>query len=135
MEQPTRNRIFCSFGDESNLNYVLLYISTTFVLLNNKVFLYTTDIPGQYILTYTSQLTKPNTNFNIKNSITVHRKAPTNTFFTINSLNYILDAINNGSNIRTHDVDWNRYTDSLLMIDYDQLIKIPLTYIETRTVN
>lgn len=63
-----------------------------------------------------------------KNTISVHRKKQSNTFYTINALNSLIREINNGVLDKNYPIVWENYTDSLLLSKDDFLEIIHLTF-------
>jgi hypothetical protein len=47
----------------------------------------------------------------------VHRKKETNTLYTVNALNEIIQRINNGVLDKTYQLEWHNYRNSLLLTD------------------
>lgn len=59
-----------------------------------------------------------------RNTIQLHRRKQTNTFYTINSLNKLIE-IQGGKSNKNFEVDWSEYSNSCLLIDdKDQLKKV-----------
>jgi hypothetical protein len=51
------------------------------------------------------------------NTISVHRKKETNTLYTVNALNEIIQRLNNGVLDKTYQLEWYNYQNSLLLTD------------------
>jgi hypothetical protein len=60
------------------------------------------------------------------NTISIHRKKETNTLYTVNALNTIICAANNGVLDKMFQVDWTLYRNSLLLTNDEGLRKIQL---------
>ena len=63
----------------------------------------------------------------MKDTISINRKKETNTFYSINALNSLIQSLNNGVLDKTFRVDWINYQDMLLLSDSEfncRLIKI-----------
>lgn len=63
----------------------------------------------------------------MKDTISINRKKESNTFYSINALNSLIQSLNNGVLDKTFRVDWTKYQDMLLLSDSDyncRLIKI-----------
>ena len=53
----------------------------------------------------------------LKDTISINRKKDTNTFYSINALNSLIRATNNGILDKNFRVDWSQYIDTLLLAD------------------
>lgn len=58
-----------------------------------------------------------NTNSRMKSTITINRKKDTDTLYSINALNALIREQNNGVLDKTYRVEWQHYTDRLLLTD------------------
>jgi hypothetical protein len=63
-----------------------------------------------------------------KNTILVHRKKQSNTIYTINALNSLIVRINNGILDKSYQVDWESYSDQLLIIKDNDLVLLGLEF-------
>lgn len=80
---------------------------------NRKIFLFSTNENGNYILSY-NLLTDESISF-YENTIMVHRKKETNTMYTINAINELIKNLNNGVLDKNYRIDWESYRNSLLI--------------------
>ena len=55
----------------------------------------------------------------MQDTITINRKKDTETLYSINALNALIREENNGVLDKTYKVDWNQYTNKLLLTDRD----------------
>ena len=53
----------------------------------------------------------------MKDTISINRKKETNTFYSINALNSLIQSLNNGVLDKTFRVDWTHYQDMILLSD------------------
>ena len=51
----------------------------------------------------------------LQNTVSINRKRETNTFYSINALNNLICALNNGVLDKTFTIDWSNYKDTLLL--------------------
>jgi hypothetical protein len=51
----------------------------------------------------------------LENTISVHRKKDSNTLYTLNGLNEIVKALNNGIVDPKFSINWNHYKNSILL--------------------
>ena len=59
-------------------------------------------------------------------NILIHRKKDTNTLYTVNALNEIIKAVNNGILDKTFIISWENYKNSLLLTNNDGYRRIVL---------
>jgi activator of HSP90 ATPase len=52
-----------------------------------------------------------------KNTILINKKAESNTLYSINALNSIIQELNNGILDKRYIIDWSQYKDNLLLTD------------------
>ena len=60
------------------------------------------------------------------NTIMIHRKKETNTLYTVNALNAIIRKVNNGVLDKSYIIEWENYSNSLLLTDGDDVRHIHL---------
>lgn len=63
-----------------------------------------------------------------KNSLCLHRRKDSNTFYTINSLNKLIQKKNNGIFDSSFKLDWNEFKNKCLVLDKDGEVK----FLETK---
>lgn len=121
------NKLFCTFVKKEFLENTLNNIILTYreFILYNKIFIFNTKINREFVLTYNVDLnlTKPEL---IPNTILVHRKKETNTLYTINALNTLIQYLNNGIKDSTFIINWNDYKNTLLLTNKNELKNISL---------
>lgn len=99
------------------LEYIQLLYNTS--LHNNKIFIYNdTMYPNQKICIYSVQLDSYKMS---PNTIPIHRKTDTNTFYSINALNKLIMEINNGLLDTSYPIDWDLYKDTMIITKNDEL--------------
>lgn len=52
-----------------------------------------------------------------QNTISIHRKKETNTLYTVNALNEVIRAVNNGVLDKSYQLDWQQYQNSFILTD------------------
>lgn len=110
-------------SDDVNLFTEL--ISHRYNLINDTVFIFEIEDSHQHIVTY--KLKRPFVL--LPNSLLLHRNNSTNTLFTINAMNRLIEKCNNGKFIENYMLDWSLYTDMLLTIDNDIIKKTDINLI------
>jgi len=121
-----KQQLLCTFTPGMSLTLTIDYVKTYYDIYNNKIFLYREGQPEQRTNTL---LLIYNVNSNLredslaKNTISVHRKKHTNTFYTINALNLLIERVNNGVLDKSFEIDWSNYTNRLMVVN-DSRLKI-----------
>jgi hypothetical protein len=106
------NKLLCTFTPEENVENLLNYVTGNYVLTSNKIFVLHIKSNNEYVVTY--NLDTINSNI-LENTISVHRKKDSNTLYTLNGLNEIVKALNNGIVDPKFSINWNHYKNSILL--------------------
>jgi hypothetical protein len=122
-----KRQLLCTFAVKDSLSLTIDYLNTYFKISNNKIYLYSeVDNPNNLILVYNIE---ENLREGLaKNTILVHRKKQSNTIYTINALNSLIVRINNGILDKSYQVDWESYSDQLLIIKDNDLVLLGLEF-------
>jgi hypothetical protein len=115
------NKLFCTFSTEDALEETLRVIQERYKIIYNKIFILHATNQAEYIFTYNVDL--GNVNF-LPNTILVHRKKESNTLYTINSLNRLIESLNNGVLDIQFKVDWTDYRNCILLTKGPELKKV-----------
>ena len=107
------NKLFCTFSSEENLDEVLGTIQNKYRIIYNKIFVLYSKSQDEYICTYNVDLGNIS-NF-IANTILVHRKKESNTLYTINSLNRLIESLNGGVLDTNYKINWPDYQNCILL--------------------
>lgn len=102
-------QLLCTFTDNTNLLTCLKQINKTYSSEGVKVDIYTHD-SGVVCIYNVVDKTK-----RIQDTISINKKKETNTYYSINALNALIIALNNGVLDKTYSVNWHNYVDSLLL--------------------
>lgn len=116
------NKLFCTFSTESNLEELLSTIQTKYKIIYNKIFVLYSKSQDEYICTYNVDQVNV-TNF-LDNTILVHRKKESNTLYTINSLNRLIESLNGGVLDVNYRVEWNDYQNCILLTKGAELKRV-----------
>jgi hypothetical protein len=114
-----KRQLLCTFTTRNTLDLTVDYLTTYFEISNNRLFTYNTDTASSVVLIY--NIEDQLRNGLARNTILVHRKKDSNTVYTINALNTLIQQINNGVLDTSYQVDWNLYSDKLLTVKHDEL--------------
>jgi hypothetical protein len=106
------NKLLCTFTPEESVDNLLNYITKQYALTSNKVFVLYIKSNNEYVITY--NLDSINSNM-LDNTISVHRKKESNTLYTLNGLNEIVKALNNGIVDPKFPINWVHYRNSVIL--------------------
>lgn len=107
------NKLFCTFTSETEYPDLVKSIFDRYQVLYNKVFVLECSSTNEIVCTYNIDLVNVDTF--LPNTILVHRKKHSNTLYTINALNELIMQENNGILDKRFMVDWNRFSNSILL--------------------
>lgn len=116
------NKLFCTFSSESNLDEILSTIQTKYKIIYNKIFVLYAKSQDEYIVTYNIEFGNVS-NF-LDNTILVHRKKESNTLYTINSLNRLIESLNGGVLDTNYKVEWADYQNCILLTKGAELKRV-----------
>ena len=115
-----QTQLLCTFAAADELAYTVDEIKKAYKLSFNKLYvLENVNDSAQLVLTY-----------NIVNvldkatpisTIAVHRKKQTNTIYTINAINKLIEANNNGILDKTYRINWEELKNTVLVTAYGKL--------------
>ena len=120
--QTMSNKLFCTFSSEENLEGILSTIQTKYKIIYNKIFVLYSKSQDEYICTYNVEFGNVS-NF-LENTILVHRKKESNTLYTINSLNRLIESLNGGTLDVNFKVNWNDYQNCILLTKGAELKRV-----------
>ena len=118
------NKLYCTFTNIDEIEYILKKIQSSYVILFNKIFVLESLDGEKIMLTYNVDMGNTRGESMIDNTILVHRKKQTNTLYTINALNELIKSLNNGYLDKTYTINWNNYKNCILLIQAEGFNKI-----------
>ena len=113
------NKLFCTFVAEEAIDDAVRSISRSYSIMYNKMFVLFIKSTGEYVITYNVE--QANVANIPENTILVHRKKETNTLYTINALNTLIKALNNGVVDPKYRIDWQHYKNCILLTQGNEL--------------
>lgn len=116
------NKLFCTFATEDTLDSVLETIQEKYRIIYNKIFVLYSKSQDEYICTYNVDF--GNVGSFIDNTILVHRKKESNTLYTINALNTLIQELNGGKQDSSYRVNWADYKNCVLLTKGPELKRI-----------
>lgn len=116
-------KLLCTFSYKKNLNSVIDDIIYQFNGLQ-KIFVFVNrDNDRECYLTFNIDL---NLNDKFSKYIIIHRKKETNTLYSVNALNLIIQNLNNGILDKSYILNWDLYRNHLLLSKGGEVNRIPL---------
>ena len=120
MESDTQ--LLCTFTSVDQLDATIEAVKNTYKLVFNKVYvLENTEDTNQLVLTYNVVKPSNNTATPPASTISVHRKKQTNTIYTINAINKLIESKNGGVLDKSYRIDWNELQNMVLVTAYGKL--------------
>ena len=120
-----KTQLLCTFTRKSKLNEIVDIIVSCNDILYDKIYVFENkDDSNQLICTYNVEFIE-NYEENIIDTISLHRKKQSNTLYTINALNEVIREKNGGVLDKSYMVDWNEFSNTLLLTNELGLQKIP----------
>lgn len=116
------NKLFCTFSSEDALDVTLDAIQEKYKIIYNKIFILYAKSQEEYIFTYNVDLGNVS-NF-LPNTILVHRKKESNTLYTINSLNRLIESLNGGVLDTNFKINWIDYANCILLTKGPELKRV-----------
>ena len=115
-------QLLCTFTSVNELENTIDTIKNSYVLVLNKLYLLENVADtNQLILTY--NITK-SSSIGVSpppSTISVHRKKLTNSIYTINAINRLIESKNNGILDKSFRIDWSELQNTVLVTAYSRL--------------
>lgn len=112
-------QLICLFTTEDNLDYTTNMIIKTYEVVYKRLFILSIVDSEELVCSF--NIEKGNIRKQLPGAMLVHRKKETNTLYTINSLNALIQKENNGMQDSKFSVDWRKYANSLLVTSNNEL--------------
>ena len=117
------NKLFCTFTRPDDLENIVSTINRRHAILYNKIFILESPQSEELMCTYNIDAGN-SSDAPLPNTILLHRKKESNTLYTINSLNEVVRAENNGILDRNFIIDWDIYKNSIIVTNTDGIKRI-----------
>ena len=109
-----RTQLLCTFTKKKKADDTIDAIVDIYTVVFDKIFILEGDSnEDEYILTY-NVVAGERIN-RLPNTISLHRKKQTNTLYTINALNNLVQLLNDGEIDPTFPIEWENYRNMLLV--------------------
>jgi len=112
-----KTQLLITFTTEDKSNADVTAIKTKFVLFSKKIFVLTLENSEELVISY-NIIPSPSSKF-LPNTIMVHRKRETNTLYTINALNRLIQSLNGGILDKNYMLNWEDYKNGVLLTSDD----------------
>lgn len=117
-------QLLCTFSTDQEYKKIAFDIKKFYNFTNDKIFVFSNEKNNlEYYLTYNVFNEKKIDKF--PNTILIHRKKQTNTLYTLNSMNRLIEE-ENGSFDKSYILDWKLYSNSLILTNEISVRIIPL---------
>lgn len=121
-------QLLCTFSDVRNYTPDLNTIGNFYRLANEKIFAFCNEEDETEIyLTY--QIIKSSSDDRYPRTISVHRKKETNTIYTLNAMNCLIEKCNNGVFDRTFQLNWENYKNTIILTVGREVKLVKLKYL------
>ena len=118
-----QTQLLCTFTNQRRLRKTIDTVVDAYDVMFNKIFVLE-DVDNTFDLMCTYNIDKVVDNTQLEHTISLHRKKQTNTLYTINALNRAIEACNNGVLDTSFQLDWDRYSNCILLTNEDGLRRI-----------
>ena len=118
-------QLLCTFSNDKDFRQVANDIREFYEVYGNRIFVFSNiKNPQELYLTY-NVLNMKKYDFKFPNTILIHRKKQTNTLYTLNAMNKLIEE-EHGNFDKTYIVEWQRYSNSLIITGDISIRIIPL---------
>ena len=111
-----KTQLLCTFTTTATLTTTVDTIVDSYDIVYSKIFVLK-DTFNEEDLMCTYNIESGNSMATVSSTISLHRKKQTNTLYTINALNAAIKAHNNGVLDKTFQLDWNAYSNCILLVN------------------
>ncbi len=123
MSQQTQ--LLCTFCAKDTVESTIEKIKNVYKLPFNSIYvLNNVDDEQQIILTYNIDVEFNGSDTEVPYTISVHRKKQTNTIYTINAINKLIEEKNNGILDKAYKIEWTELQNMILVTAYGRLKKV-----------
>jgi hypothetical protein len=117
----TIGKLFCTFTAPEELDNILNTLQTKYTILYSKIFILESLSTEEYICTYNIDTFNMNQQSIPPSTILLHRKKESNSLYTINALNLLIQTLNQGVLDNNFKINWIEYKNSILLVQNNEL--------------
>ncbi len=125
-----KRQLLCTFSLVASFKNTIEEIKKFYVVNNNRFFIFkNVNAPNEVFVTY--NIACEGREFpKFPNTISIHRKKQTNTLYTLNAMNQIIKDENGGVFDKKFPVNWELYSNSLIITGSPSIRLIPIEILE-----
>lgn len=125
-----KRQLLCTFSNVKSFKQTIEDIKKFYTVYNNRFFVFTNVAsPDEVFVTY--NILNVGRDFpKFPNTISIHRKKQTNTLYTLNAMNQIIKDENGGVFDKTYSIQWNLYSDVLIVTGSPSVRTLPIRLLE-----
>lgn len=112
-------KLFAVFCTPDLINNTIEIIQKEYDILYGKIFILESNDSFENIITF--NVNEGNIGSMLPGSILVHRKKETNSIYTLNSLNLLIESLNGGKRDNSFIIPWENYRNSFLLNNENKL--------------
>jgi hypothetical protein len=122
LRMDTETQLLCTFTTIDEVESIIEHIAHSYDLVFNKIYLLeNTEDENQLVLTYNITKAASRSVTPPPSTISVHRKKQTNTIYTINAINKLIESKNNGVLDKSYRINWPELQNTVLVTAYGKL--------------
>lgn len=118
-----QKQLLCTFTDSTKYLKIIDEIKNAYKLADNRIFVFSNEKNLREIYMTFNIFKDSNLKIKYPNTISVHRKKQTNTLYTLNAMNRLIEDENNGVFDKSFQLNWELYKNSIILIS-DPGVKI-----------
>lgn len=118
-----QKQLLCTFTDSTKYLKIIDEIKSAYKLADNRIFVFSNEKNLREIYMTFNIFKDSNLKIKYPNTISVHRKKQTNTLYTLNAMNRLIEDENNGVFDKSFQLNWELYKNSIILIS-DPGVKI-----------
>ena len=110
-----QRHLLCTFADSKNYKEKISKILNFYNVQNNKVFVFVNKNKSTEVYLTYNVFDYHNVNNKMSDTILIHRKKQTNSLYTLNALNKLVQEENDGNLDKKFEIQWDLYKNSLIL--------------------
>ena len=107
-----KTQLLCTFAHLNDVNIVTDYIQQNYTIPEHRIFIFAAGHNQNTLYCTYNALYSDRRG---QNTISIHRKKETNTLYTVNALNEVIVAVNNGVLDKSYQLDWSQFQNSFIL--------------------
>ncbi len=125
MFEHDNRQLLCTFSNSKDFKKTVEEIQKFYDVYSRRLFIFSnTNVPSELYITYNVVNVKKDAG-RFPNTILIHRKKQTNTLYTLNAMNKLIEE-ENGQADKSFVVNWKLYENSLIITGDVSIRIIPL---------